>query len=43
MLFSEMISVYGENHARNKLCGKNVEFLSVTSDGTYTYHRALNG
>jgi len=34
MLFSEMIKLYGK---------KKAEFLSVTSNGTYTYHRALNG
>jgi hypothetical protein len=43
MLFSETIVVYFENHTRHKLWGGDAEFLSVTSDGTYTYHRAFNG
>jgi hypothetical protein len=44
MLYSEIIAVCSQIHTKhtNKLCGQNVEFLSVKRGGTYSDHWALN-
>jgi hypothetical protein len=45
MLFREIIAVCSEIHTKhiNTLCGQNVEFVNVITDGTYSDHWALNG
>jgi len=45
MLYKELIAVCSEVNVKhiNGLCGQNVEFLNVKSDGRYTNHWALKG
>ena len=45
MLYTEIIAVCSEIHAKhiNTLCGQNVEFVYVKSDGTCSNHWALKG
>ena len=45
MLYTEIIAVCSEIHTKhiNTLCGQNVEFVYVKSDGTYSNHWALKG
>jgi len=43
MLYRKIIAVCSEIHTRhiNTVCGKNVEFVNITSGGTYSDHWAL--
>jgi hypothetical protein len=45
MLYGEITAVYSEIHTEhiNTLCGQNVEFVNVTTGGTYRDHWALGG
>jgi hypothetical protein len=45
MLYREIIAVYSEIHRKhlNTLCGRDVEFVNVKPDGTYSNHWALKG
>jgi hypothetical protein len=38
-MFSEVITVYVENYAKptRMLCGKSVDFVNITADGTHIY------
>jgi len=45
MLYREIVAVCSEIHTKhtNVLCGQNVEFVSVISDGTYSNQWDLKG
>ena len=45
MLYGKIIAVCSEIHTKhiNKLCGQNVELLTVKPGGTYSDHRTLKG